>query len=191
MVFLLLTSTAKSDIHSAEYTSEDLIARIANGDQKALAELYSQTKTMVYGFALSILRNKHDAEDIMQDTYVKIYASAKEYRSQGKATAWILTITRNLSLMKLRAGKRTDAPTEELWDPPDTHDSIEGSINRLVLETAMTTLSDEERQIIMLHAVTGQKHREIAALLQMPLSTTLSKYHRGLSKLKKLLKEDE
>lgn len=170
---------------------EGLIAKIADGDIEALAELYSQTKTAVYGFALSILLNRHDAEDVMQETYVKIYSSAKEYKPQGKPMAWALTIARNLSFMKLRSDKRIEVTADEIWDQHDLHHFVDDNLDRLVLEAAMRNLSAEERQIVILHAVAGQKHREIAALLQIPLSTTLSKYHRALSKLKKHLKEDE
>ena len=61
--------------------------------------------------------------------------------------------------------------------------------DRLVLESALAILSEEERQIILLHAVSGLKHREIADSIGLPLSTTLSKYHRGLKKLRKHLND--
>jgi RNA polymerase sigma-70 factor (ECF subfamily) len=169
---------------------EDLIVCISKGDKTALGSLYAQTKTAAYGFALSILRNRDDAEDVLQDTYVKIYDSASEYRPLGKPMAWILTITRNLCLMKLRRDKRIAAQSEDVWDPPDPKDPIANGADRVVLQAALEILSDEERQIVTLHAVAGQKHREIASILELPLSTTLSKYHRALSKLKKYLEED-
>ena len=71
-------------------------------------------------------------------------------------------------------------------DPEDTFSSLE---DRQVLKAAMTLLSSEERQVIMLHAVGGLKHREIAELLQIPLSTALSRYHRSLQKMRQALKE--
>ena len=60
--------------------------------------------------------------------------------------------------------------------------------DRQMLQEALARLGEEERRIVLLHAVTGLKHREIAALLELPLSTVLSKYHRGLKKLKSLMK---
>ena len=60
-----------------------------------------------------------------------------------------------------------------------------------VLQEALARLSGEERRIVLLHAVTGLKHREIAQLLELPLSTVLSKYHRGLKKLKSLMKGEK
>lgn len=191
MLFFSLTiiesQTGTRRVHRID---ESLIAAIANGDKNALAKLYELTKTAVFGFALSILRDRYDAEDILHDTYVTLYNAATEYRPMGKPMAWILTITRNLCLMKLRKDKRNESQPEDTWEPPDPRDRITSSTDRIVLETAMETLSDEERQIVMLHAVAGQKHREIALILDLPLSTTLSKYSRALSKLRNQLKED-
>ena len=92
--------------------------------------------------------------------------------------------------MKLRAQKRWEPLPDEERKLPAATGQEDASVNRLVLNEALAILSDEERQIVFLYSVSGLKHREIAALLQLPLSTTLSKYRRALSKLKKQLKED-
>ncbi len=167
------------------------IARIADHDKDALAQLYHLTSGSVYGFALSMLKNTEDAEDVLQDTYLSIYASASGYRSMGKPLAWILRITRNLCLMKLRDRKKIAAtPLEELnlsFDnaPLMTHE------DRIVLKSCMQYLSKEEAQIVMLRAVSGFKHREIADFLALPLSTVLSKYHRAIKKIKILFNGEE
>lgn len=161
---------------------EHCIADLAAGDGSALSYLYDKTRAAVYGFALSIVKNRHDAEDILQDTYLRIHAAAGTYTPNGSPMPWILTITRNLALMKLRQRARTgEMPEEELFAlpapdiPPD---------EKLVLEQAMGLLGDEERQVVMLHAVAGFKHREIAQMLDLALPTVLSKYNRALKKLK-------
>lgn len=173
---------------------EDLISRIANGDVLAFENLYELTEQTVYAFILSILKNPHDAQDIMQDTYVQIRASAHLYKKQGKPLAWIFTIAKNLCLMKLRTtGKTSDTPLEELEDSNHLASSEQVQTeDRIVLQTALEILKEEEREIVILHAVSGMKHREIAKNLGMPLSTVLSKYNRSLKKLKKYLlsKED-
>ena len=172
---------------------EELIIRIAHDDLSAFEELYRLTDQTVYAFILSILKNPHDAQDIMQDTYVKIRASAHLYQKQGKPLAWIFTIARNLCLMKLRTATRTaDTSLEDLEDSnylaTSDHKTSE---DRIVLQAALNILAEEERQIVILHAVSGLKHHEIANSLGMPLSTVLSKYNRSLKKLKKYLIEKE
>ena len=101
--------------------------------------------------------------------------------------AWILTVTRNLALTALRKEGREEELSPEAWEAIPVGEDPEGAEDRLVLEAAMEALDGTERQIILLHAVSGLKHREIAALLGLPLSTVLSKYNRGLKKMKKQL----
>ena len=72
---------------------------------------------------------------------------------------------------------------EKLTSPHDT----ESAVDIVVLKAALQILTEEERQIVTLHALSGCKHREIAEILQIPLPTVLSKYHRALKKLKKEL----
>ena len=100
--------------------------------------------------------------------------------------AWILTITRNLAYQRLRRAKRETA-AEDIHEEADHAILSEETENKMILETALKTLGEEERQIVMLHAVSGLKHREIAALLGLSLPTTLSRYHRALAKLQKQL----
>lgn len=97
---------------------EGYLARIAAGEQDALADLYHKTRPAVYGFALSILKNEHDAEDVLHDAYVQIWQAAGTYQGRGKPMAWILTITRNLSLTHLRRQSRTEPLNMEDWAGP-------------------------------------------------------------------------
>lgn len=107
----------------------------------------------------------------MQETYLKIRSAAHLYVPMGKSMAWILTIARNICMMKFRQRKHDSIlPFEEIKDIPDCS-KIEDIEDRLVLETVFHILSREECQIIILHAVSGLKHREISTLLNMPLST--------------------
>ena len=71
---------------------DNWIAAIAGGDTDALAHLYQETSASVYAYALSVLKNSHDAEDVLQDCYLSVWTAADSYRSSGKPMAWILTI---------------------------------------------------------------------------------------------------
>lgn len=186
MLTIYLTSVIDSSMPNAGRL-EGLIAQVAAGDTAAFAALYDATRTAVYAFALSVLKNSHDAEDVMQDCYVAIHASSTAYRANGKPMAWIITITRNLCLRRLRARRHSAELFDEDWGdllPDNEALTMEDSV---ILRACMQVLGDEERQILTLYAVSGFKHREIAELLELPLSTVLSKYHRALKKLRREL----
>lgn len=169
---------------------EALLARAAEKDVQAFEQLYCSTKQTVYAFVLAILKNHEDALDVLQDTYVKIFVSARLYQPMGKPMAWIFTIARNLCMSRLRTQRRNDEPLLEMEnDLAFSYVSDPG--NKLVLQTALKVLKEQERVIILLHAVAGMKHREIAKNLDLPLATVLSKYHRGLKKLKNYLNDQE
>ena len=172
MIFCMTVAEPDPD---ADAALEDCIARIAGGDKDALADLYSRTRPAVYGFALSIVKNAHDAEDILHDACLQVWNAAGGYR--------------NLAISRLREHGRTEPLVQEDWqdrladNPAVTHE------DRMMLEAVLSALSDEERQIVTLHALTGLRHREIAALLGLPLPTVLSKYSRALKKLQLAWKE--
>lgn len=165
------------------------LCALAEGDESALERLYYLVGTSVYAFALSVLRNKYDAEDVMHDCIVKVYEQAGNYKSHGKPMAWILTIAKNMCYAKFNRDKRyADVSDEELEGQfaDNPHMSTD---DKLLVEGCLAKLSATERQIVVMHAVGGMKHREIADMLGIPLSTTLSKYNRALDKLHNLVKE--
>lgn len=173
------------------FIDEGWLPLIAQNDRQAFENLYHATDKTLFAYILSILRNTEDTQDVMQDTYLKIRAGAHLYKPQGKPLAWIFTIAKNLSLMKLR--EQTKKGTYSFEDVPQaviSLDNISNNENIMILKAALTILNDIDRQIILLHAISGLKHHEIAQILHIPLSTTLSKYNRALKKLKKhLIKE--
>lgn len=184
------TSAKKPDAEKV-HVLEDALLRLASGENDALAVIYDNCRVSVYGFALSILKNSHDAEDVMQDAFVKVFSEADRYQPQGKPLAWILTITRNLCLHRLRKTSRL-LENEEDWDRhADTAAESENLLDSLVLREAMTVLSEEERQIVVLHALSDMKHRQIAEVMGMPLPTVLSKYNRAMKKLRNRLQGDD
>ncbi len=165
---------------------EVLLQKISLGDRDAFEEFYEQTKASVYGFALSLLKNVHDAEDVMQTCYVNIYNAVSQYKPLGKPMAWVLTITKNLCYEKLRSQSRQGEMTEYC----ENNISLSKNMNvedRMLVEFCLEKLKEDERKIIVLHAVSGLRHREIAGLLGVPLGSVLSKYKRALEKIKKHL----
>lgn len=179
----MISLSSVSGTEGTEADLDELMESIAGGDSTAFETLYRQMKAPVYGCALSLLKNIQDAEDVVHDCFVKLWFTAPSYQRRGKAKAWIMTITHNLCMQKLRERQRRDDVSYEDWGRELADTERVSPEDRIVLEQCMCLLSDQERQIIVLHAVSGFKHREIAAMLGIPLSTVLSKYNRGLKKL--------
>lgn len=171
---------------TATSSGEDLLKKIAFGDMNALHELYLQTSSSVYGFALSITKNTHDAEDVLQDTFLIVHRKAKDYINKGKPIAWILTIAKNLALMKLREKGRTTDIEDFVND--SSLATVDNTDDVIVLKTALSVLDDDERNIVMLHSISGLKFKEISPLVDLPLGTVLSKYHRAIKKMRAHLK---
>ena len=168
--------------------NDELIRRIAAGDRTAFHQLYEAVAKNLYGFAISITRNPHDAEDVVQETLLAVYRQASAYQGRGKPLAWIFTIAKNCALRHLRQ-RRPTVPLEELWDMEgDGLAELEAVEHRILLRSLLETLSQEEQQIVLLHAVHGMKNREIAQVMNLPLNTVLSKYHRAIKKLRKRTK---
>ena len=189
-MFLLMSMEELARAQRPEGRLEErLLPLVGQGDPEAFEVLYRSTEKAVYALALSILRNPHDAEDIVQETYLKVRAAAHLYVPQGKPLAWLFTITKNLCRDLLRGQSRTEAAPDGAED--DLRFSyVSDPTDRLVLEAALKALGEEERQVVLLHAASGLKHREIAPDLGLPLSTVLSRYSRALKKLQRYLTEE-
>ena len=189
-MFLLMSMEELARAQRPEGRLEErLLPLVGQGDLEAFEVLYRSTERAVYALALSILKNPHDAEDIVQETYLKVRAAAHLYVPQGKPLAWLFTITKNLCRDLLRGQSRTEAAPDGAED--DLRFSyVSDPTDRLVLEAALKALGEEERQVVLLHAASGLKHREIARDLGLPLSTVLSRYSRALKKLQRYLTEE-
>ena len=171
------------------YIDEKLFKLIGQNDMNALEELYHITERTLYAYILSIVKNHDETLDLMQETYLKIMSSAHLYKPMGKPLAWIFIIAKNLHLSKLRKGKK-----EYSIDSIEIENDLQFSYitdkeDKMVLETALRILDEDERKIVILYAVSGLKHKEIAESIGLKLSTSLSKYHRALTKLRKYLTE--
>lgn len=185
VIFALTTE----EIQDRNSHIEELLSTIADGDTASMGLLYDLIKTDVFAYALSKMGNKHDADDIMQDTFVQVYKYAKQYQPKGKPMAWIIRIELNLIRRHFQLKSRTTSFDESFENTPSGENFEEDIINNAFLRKIMKTLNEEEREVITLHIVSGMKHREIAKLLEKPLSTVLSKYNRAIKKLQLVVKE--
>lgn len=158
---------------------DELMTKVAAGDNAAFARLYEETKRGVYAFAYSYLGNSADAEDVTEEVYFSVKSKAYQYRAGTDARAWLFQIAKNLSLDELRRRKRRPDPLDALPGEP-------AEAPRLPALDLMTkTLGETEKEIVLLHAVWGYKHREIARMTGLPLGTVTWKYKTALEKLRR------
>ena len=166
------------------YIDERLFERIRQGEQDAFRELYEASYRSLYAFLLSHTMNSDDAQDLLQDTYIQIYNNSHMYKEQGNPMAWMMKIAKNLFLMKCRKDKEAGLNYDDLENELGFEDmsSVE---NRMVLEKMFELLSVDDRNLIIMHDISGMKHREIAKLMDLPLGTVIARYNRGIRKLRK------
>lgn len=165
---------------------EGYLKEIAEDNMTSLRLLYEETGAGVYSFALSLLKNCEDAEDAMQDVYLSIHKSAHLYVPMGRPMEWIMTVTRNICISKLRERKKL-LPLDEQNELPAVFPDISRREDRIVISEALKALGDDERRIVILRSTAGLRHREIAAVLGIPPATVRSKYNRAIKKLKHML----
>lgn len=169
-----------------------LIKRVADGDTDSLEQLYNACAKGVYALAYSIVKSHASAEDIMQDTFVRVWASASKFTATGNGRAWIYRIARNLSLNAVTRGKTDslDAMTEAQGDMLADSTSTENSaVTTHSVDEALSSLPDKEREVITLHSMGGLTLQEIAVTLDVPLGTVKWRHAQALKKLRHLLSD--
>lgn len=167
-----------------------LMKKIADGDDKAFEELYYLTYKPLFSYLLSLTKNREDAADLMQETYIKVRSACHLYRDNNPM-AWILKIAKNQFLSSIRKNKNAaftslDDCLNEVSESDDTIGIVE---DRIFLQALLKAIPSDELEIITMYITLGMKHREIAEQLDLPLGTVLSKYNRALKKLRKIGQE--
>lgn len=174
----------------------DLIQKITTKDQRALATLYERYGSIVYGLAYRILQNPGRAEEVTQDTFMKVWKQAESWDSEkGKLSSWILTITRYTAIDLIRKENRTvtqvSVPLEILSNTqgnPSTINDPRWHDGRL-LRNLMTELPTEQAELIELAFFHGYTHSQLAENLDLPLGTVKTRLRLGLQKMKVLWTE--
>ena len=165
------------------------IKKFINGDASAFDEIYNQTRKSVFYVALSILRDKALAEDVMQTTYLRVLKNIRSYAIGTNASAWIIKIAKNeaINMKKVRMREQSVDEYENLAlfgvNEPDTYGELTDLAKRL--------LADDEFSILMLVTACGYKRKEIGKMLDMPIPTVTWKYQNALLKLRNALEKED
>ena len=179
-----------------------LIDELREGDMAALAILVEKYKRLVYRVAVQITKNHEDANDVMQDTFLKVHESIHSFRKDAAFETWLYRIVVNhaTNLVKRRE-RRRESPlsgTSEMEIHPDLrraadlasnpHLNLERKERQRWVTQAVNSLPLKQRTVVILHEFEGLTHPEIASILNCSEGTVRSRLHYARHKLKELLK---
>ncbi len=185
----------RSVAHLTQLSDEALMELVAAGDSSALAQLYDRHSRTVYGLALRMLASAESAEEVVQETFWRIWKRAATFQANSAFLPWMFGIARNLCIDELR--RRQARPVtagnndELLTSLPDQQQNVEQSTieteRRRLITSALADLPSDQREVIELAYFGGLSQREIADHLQSPLGTIKTRIRLGLQKLKQTL----
>jgi len=183
-------------------SDEQLMSAAKSGDQTAFAELVDRMTDHIYGLAFRLLGNSQDAQDIAQDTFVRMWESRNRWSPRGAVSTWAYRIAMNLCLNRLRSRKRwrlfsinpqPDESSISIDLPTDTTDSPEALVEqedlKRHLESAISQLPPRERAAIILRHQEGLSLKEVAKIMEVTVFGVNALLFRARKRLRILLSE--
>ncbi|MCX7520756.1 ECF RNA polymerase sigma factor SigK [Microbacterium sp. STN6] len=170
--------------------SGELLARVAEGDQSAFAELYDLMASRVLGSIRRLLLDSAQSEEVAQEVFLEVWQSAPTFDAQrGSAAGWIITMAKRRAIDRIRASQSAHdrdirIGTRDLQPVDDVAETAEIAVERERADRAMQSLSDVQRQVIALAYDGGYSHSEISELLQVPIGTVKTRLRDGMIRLR-------
>ena len=190
---------------TGETTDEALLERYVKGDARAFEVLLARHRAPVYAFILRSVRDRQAAEDVFQETFLRVIQRADQFGGQSRFSTWLYTIARNLTVdharrMRHRRHASLDAPRSGEEQGTPMVESVAGAVqgaDRAVIERqatvtferALEALPDEQREVFLLRQVEGLAFADIAGILGIPENTAKSRMRYALERLSSALSE--
>jgi RNA polymerase sigma-70 factor (ECF subfamily) len=181
----------------ATATDEELVRKSKEDDERAFGELISRYESKVYSLALRMVRNPEDAEDVLQDTFLRAYRGIKSFQGASTFSTWIYRITANSALMRLRKKQLPMVSiddAEERDTPVNIADWTPGPVEQLLskelqaeMDQAIEALPPEFRQVFVLRDVEEMSNAEVAEILDLSVAAVKSRLHRARLKVRNRL----
>ncbi|MBN2273572.1 MAG: sigma-70 family RNA polymerase sigma factor [Bacteroidales bacterium] len=182
-------------------SDNELVNKFVRGDQSSLEILITRYRKQIYSYIVLLVKNQHLAEDIFQDTFIKVIRSLHEgrYRDDGKFLAWVVRIAHNLVIDHFRREKQMNSVSNKEFgmdifnskrfatktiEDEIIHEQIEEDIRNLV-----DYLPDDQREVLVLRHYCGLSFKEIADQTHVSINTALGRMRYALINLRKLVKE--
>jgi RNA polymerase sigma-70 factor (ECF subfamily) len=177
---------------SVKLSDIELIDLALEGNQGAYVDLVNRHQRYVFTLALRFTKNREDAEEIAQDSFLKAFRSLISFQRTSKFTTWLYTIVYTTAMSKLRKSKLdTDSLDDELhpvyienYSTEDTGRSLENKVQKEYINKAIERLLPDDGMIISLFYLAEQSLEEIAQVMNMPANTIKVKLHRARQRLK-------
>jgi len=173
----------------SDLTDDELVRLVCGGETDAFAEIVRRTRRSAYLLARRITRNHEDADDVVQDSYVKAFRALDRFTPGAAIAPWLLTIVARTALSSLRSGKRRAASalddpgpdggaplSERIADPASDPEVL---TRRLEVERAFARLSEEHRVILAMRVDGDFSYASIAEALEIPIGTVMSRLARA------------
>ncbi|WP_277189221.1 sigma-70 family RNA polymerase sigma factor [Caballeronia sp. BR00000012568055] len=172
----------------------EMLTRVARGDQQAFAELYRATSSRVFGVIVRMMHDRGEAEDILQEVYATAWRRADTFDPErGSAITWLITLGRNRTIDRMRQHREEllgDDETPEVADEaPTPAAAAESNEERLRLEKCLERLEPQQGRAVREAFFTGATYNELAQRLAVPLGTMKSWIRRSLMQLKTCLEQ--
>lgn len=173
-------------------TDQQLLSRVAGGDEAAFAALYDRYAARVLGFLVRLLRRRSDAEDVLQETFLQVWSKAADFQAaRANPLSWLFLLARSRALDLLRRRRLQEtlpaARADEVVHDPAEH--LEALETGLQVRAALAQLPEEQRTSILLAFYGGLTHEELAARQAAPLGTVKTRIRLGMQRLRSLLEE--
>jgi len=171
-----------------------LLQQIVSGDGEAFSRFYDRYASLVFTFALRLLGSRADAEDLLQEVFLRVWRQAQSYNPErGSPEAWLITMTRSRAIDRVRSIRSRDLSPLS----PDEPARLEGGTQvapptqaleaKLTVQGALTKLPEAQRTVLELAYFDGLTQSEIAARLREPLGTVKTRMRTGLERLRGFL----
>lgn len=164
----------------------ELFIQIKDNKTDAFEQLYNKCNKLVYGIAFSMVKNKQDAEDIVQIVFTKIYSIDKSKLPSKNEASWIYSMTKNETINFLKK-KDNYINLDDIYEIEDSNNQISKTIDKESYNKLISGLSDKEKEIISLKVLANLSFDEIAEILKTPTGTVKWKYYKSIHTLKILL----
>ncbi len=184
-------STERTQTDAAE---AELLSAVARGDERAFAVIYDRYSSILFGLLLRIVRDRPEAEDVLQDVFLQIWQQAVNFDpARGRAFTWLVTLARSRAIDRLRsrdARERTAnaAAQEAVEEVGDALSDAVRAEQSEVVRGALAAIPEEQRRALMLAYFEGLSQTEIAERTGQPLGTVKTRMRAGLHKLRELLR---